>query len=326
MTTPSFPIWRRAFMAAAVALAVTPLSAQTFPTKPVRFIVPFTAGSGTDIVARSVADVMAKSLGQPIVIENKPGAGGTIAAALVAKAEPDGHTLLIPSSGHALNPSIYPNLPYDTLKDLTGITPLASLANVLIVSPSKGWKTVSDLVSAAKANPGKFNYASAGIGGATHLNAEKFKLQAGFDAVHVPFKGTPEAISDVIGGRSDWYFSPVSGALPLVREGKITALAVSTPQRSPILPQVPTTVEAGVPGSDYIFWVGMIAPGATPPAIIKRLNEEAIKALNHPEVKERLAKLGAEPLPMTPEAFNAFIRAEMESAARIAQAASLKAN
>jgi len=244
----------------------------------------------------------------------------------VAKSEPDGHTLLIPSSGHALNPAIYPNLSYDTLKDLTGVTPLASLANVLVVSPAKGWKTVSDLVTAAKANPGKFNYASAGVGGATHLNAEKFKLQASFDAVHVPFKGTPEAISDVIGGRSDWYFSPVSGALPLVREGKLTALAVSTPQRSPILPQVPTTVEAGVPGSDYIFWVGMIAPGATPPAVIKRLNEEAIKALNNPEVKERLTKLGAEPMPMTPEGFNAFIRTEMESAARIAQAASLKAN
>ncbi|MEY3766130.1 MAG: hypothetical protein RLZ03_1090 [Pseudomonadota bacterium] len=326
MKTTSFSILRRACLAALVAAAALPSGAQNFPTKPVRFIVPFTAGSGTDIVARSVADVMSKSLGQPIVIENKPGAGGTIAAALVAKSEPDGHTLLIPSSGHALNPAIYPNLSYDTLKDLTGVTPLASLANVLVVSPAKGWKTVSDLVTAAKANPGKFNYASAGVGGATHLNAEKFKLQASFDAVHVPFKGTPEAISDVIGGRSDWYFSPVSGALPLVREGKLTALAVSTPQRSPILPQVPTTVEAGVPGSDYIFWVGMIAPGATPPAVIKRLNEEAIKALNNPEVKERLTKLGAEPMPMTPEGFNAFIRTEMESAARIAQAASLKAN
>jgi tripartite-type tricarboxylate transporter receptor subunit TctC len=326
MKTASIATWRRACLVAALAVATGPLWAQTFPSRPVRFIVPFTAGSGTDIVARTVADVMSKSLGQPIVIENKPGAGGTIAAGLVAKSEPDGHTVLIASSGHALNPAIYTNLPYDTLKDLTGVTPLASLANVLVVSPAKGWKTVADLVSAAKANPGKFNYATAGIGGATHLNAEKFKLQAGFDAVHVPFKGTPEAISDVIGGRSDWYFSPVSGALPLVREGKLTALAVSTPQRSPILPQVPTTVEAGVPGSDYIFWVGMIAPATTPPAVIKRLNEEAIKALNHPDVKERLTKLGAEGMPMTPEAFNAFIRTEMESAARIAQAAALKAN
>ena len=269
---------------------------------------------------------MARSLGQPIVIENKPGAGGTIAAAQVAKAEADGHTLLIHSSGHALNPAIYPSLPYDTTKDLTGVTPLASLPNVMVVSPAKGWKTVGDVVAAAKANPGKFNYASAGLGSATHLNAEKFKLQAGIDAVHVPFKGTPEALSDIIGGRSDWFFAPLSSALPLIRDGKLQALAVSTPQRAPALPQVPTTLEAGVAGSDYVFWVGMIAPAATPAAIVRQLNEEAHKALASPEVKDRLQKLGADPLPMSPDAFNAFIRTEMNAAAVIAKAAGLKAN
>ncbi len=299
--------------------------APAWPAKPIKFVVPFTAGSGTDIVARTVGDVMARSLGQPVVIDNKPGAGGTIGAAQVAKSEPDGYTVLIHSSGHALNPAIYPNLPYDTVKDLTGVTPLAVLPNVMVVAPAKGWKTVADVVAAAKARPGQLNYASAGGGSATHLNAEKFKLQAGIDAVHVPFKGTPEALADVIGGRNDWFFSPLSSALPLIRDGKLQALAVSTAQRSPAMPNVPTTVEAGVPGSDYTFWVGMIAPAATPPAVVRRLHEEAQKALASPEVKARLASLGADPFVMAPEAFNAYIKTEMEAAARIARAANLKA-
>lgn len=331
MNKPMSPIKaRRAAVATALAsavLALTPAGAwaQTFPTKPIKFVIPFTAGSGTDVIARTVADVMGKGLGQPIVIENRPGAGGTIAANAVAKSDPDGHTVLVHSSSHAVNPAIYPTLPFDTLKDLTGVTPLAAMANVMVVSPSRGWKNVGEAVAAAKAKPGQLNYASAGLGSATHLNAEKFRMQAGIDAVHVPFKGTPEAISDVIGGRSDWYFSPVSPVLPLVREGKLQALAVSTPQRIATLPDVPTTIEAGVPGSDYIFWVAMIVPSATPPAVIRRLNEEAVKALANPEVKERLAKLGADPFPMTPEAFNAFIRTEMDAAARVAKAANLKA-
>ena len=314
-----------ATVAAAVSLlASQPVWAQGYPSKPIRFVVPFTAGSGTDIIARTVGDAMSKSMGQPIIIDNKPGAGGTIAASQVAKAEADGYTVLIHSSGHALNPAIY-SLNYDTLKDLTGITPLASLPNVMVVSPAHGWKTVADVVAAAKAQPGKFNYASAGVGSATHLNAEKFKLQAGIDAVHVPFKGTPEALSDVIGGRNDWFFAPLSSALPLIRDGKLQALAVSTPQRAATLPQVPTTVEAGVPGSEYIFWVGMIVASGTPAPIARRLHEEALKALASPDVKERMNKVGADPFPMTPDAFNAFIRTEMESAARIAKAANLKA-
>ncbi len=301
------------------------LAQQAYPSKPIRFIVPFTAGSGTDVIARTVGDTMARGLGQPIIIENKPGAGGTIAAAQVAKGEPDGYTVLIHSSSHAVNPAIYPSLPFDTLRDLTGVTPLASLPNVMVVSPERGWKSVADVVAAAKAKPGQLNYASAGMGSATHLNAEKFKLQAGFDAVHVPFKGTPEAVTDVIGGRTDWYFAPLSAAMPLIKDGKLQALAVSTPQRTSALPQVPTTVEAGVPGSDYIFWVAMIVHSGTPPAIIKRLNEEAHKALANADVKERMVKLGAEPFPLTPDAFNAFIRTEMESAGRVAKAANLKA-
>ena len=320
---------RRNFMAAtfaAVSLCAFGGSAwaQAYPNKPIRFVVPFTAGSGTDIVARAIGDAMAKSMGQPIIVDNRPGAGGTIAAAQIAKAEPDGYALLIHSSGHALNPALYPNLPYDTLKDLTGITPIAALPNVMVVSPARGWKSVADVIAAAKAKPGQLNYASAGIGSATHLNAEKFKLQAGIDALHIPFKGTPEALNDVMGGRTDWFFSPLSSALSLIRNGKLQALAVSTPVRSPTLPQVPTTVEAGVPGSEYTFWVGMIVASRTPPAVVQRLHDEVLKALAQPDVKERLAQLGAEPFTMTPEAFNAYIKTEMESAARIAKAANLQ--
>jgi tripartite-type tricarboxylate transporter receptor subunit TctC len=315
-----------AAMAAAALLTFGQASAQSnYPSKPIHFVVPFTAGSGTDVIARTVGDVMGRNMGQTIIIDNRPGAGGTIAAAQVAKAEPDGYMILIHSSGHALNPSLYQNLPYDTLKDLTGVTPLAALPNVMVVSPSRGWKSVADGIAAAKAKPGQLNYGSAGIGSATHLNAEKFKLQAGIDAQHIPFKGTPEAINEVIAGRIDWFFAPLSSALPLIQGGKLQALAVSTATRAPTLPQVPTTVEAGVPGSEYTFWVGMIVSSQTPPALVRRLHDEALKAIASPEVKERFTQLGAEPLPMSPEAFNAYIKTEMESAARIAKAAKLQA-
>jgi tripartite-type tricarboxylate transporter receptor subunit TctC len=296
-----------------------------WPSKPIRMIVPFTPGSGTDIIARTLGDAMSKSLGQPVIVENKPGAGGTIGAAQVARGEADGYTLLIHSSGHALNPAIYTNLSYDTLKDLTGITPLAALPNVMVVPPQRGWKTVADALAAARAKPGSLNYGSAGQGSATHLNAEKFKLQAGLDAVHIPFKGTPEAINEVIGGRIDWFFSPLSSALGLIKDGKLQALAVSTPNRAPALPQVPTTVEAGVAGSEYIFWVGLLVPSATPVVLQKRLHDEATKALASADVKEKMAKLGADPFILSSESFNTFIRAEIESAARIAKAAGLKA-
>jgi tripartite-type tricarboxylate transporter receptor subunit TctC len=311
------------FLAAAVVAAGA--SAQAYPTKPIKFIVPFTAGSGTDIIARTVGDAMSKSMGQPIIIDNKPGAGGTIGAAQVAKSEPDGYTVLIHSSGHVLNPAIYPSLSYDTLKDLTGVTPLVALPNVLVVSPSRGWKTVADVVAAAKAKPGQMNYASAGIGSATHMNGEKFKLRAGIDVLHVPFKGTPEALSDIIGGRNDFFFAPLSSSLPLIKDGKVQALAVSTSTRSPALPNVPTTIEAGIAGSDYTFWVGLIAPSATPAPLIKRLHDEAIKALASPEVQARLVNLGAESFTMEPAAFNAYIKTEMDAAAVIAKGANLKA-
>jgi len=311
---------------AALLLAVAPAAfAQAFPDKPIKFVVPFTAGSGTDIVARTVAEPMLRALGQPIVVENKPGAGGTLGAAQVAKSAPDGYTLLVHSAGHVANPAIYNNLPYDTAKDFVGITPLASLPNVLIVSPAKGWKGPQDMVAQARANPGKLNYGSAGIGSATHMNAEIFRDSAKFDAVHVPFKGTPEAMTETATGRIDFFFAPLSSALPLIKDGRLQALAVGTPQRSPVLPNVPTTVEAGFAKSEYTFWVALLAPAGTPKAVVDRLNAEALKALASPEVKEKLAVLGAEPMPMSAAAFDAFLKSETARMADVVKAAGIKA-
>lgn len=315
---------RLSIAAAALLLAGTVL-AQGYPAKSIKFIVPFTAGSATDIVARTVGEVMGRSMGQPVVIENKVGAGGTIAAAQVAKSEPDGYTVLVHSSAHALNPALYSNPGYDTLKDLTGVTTLAAIPNVLVVHPNKGWKTQADLIAAVRAKPGTFNYASAGVGSGTHLNAEIFRLQSGIDALHVPYKGTPDAMNNVIGGSNDWFFAPLASALPLIRDGRLQALSVSTKTRASNLPEVPNSIEAGLPASDYTLWVGMIVPSATPAAVVKRLNEEAHKALASPELKERMAKLGADPFPMSPDAFNAYIKTEMDVAARIVKAANLKA-
>lgn len=309
---------------AASALSISAL-AQNYPNKPIKFIVPFTAGSATDIVARTVAETMSKSMGQSIVIENKIGAGGTIATAQVAKAEADGYTVLVHSSGHVLNPALYPNLGYDTVKDLAGITTLAAIPNVLVVNPSKGWKTQADLIAAVKAKPATFNYASAGIGSGTHMNAEIFRMQTGIDALHVPYSGTPPAMTNVIGGANDWFFAPLASALPLIQGGKLQALSVSTRARASTLPNVPTSIEAGAPNSDYTLWIGMIVASGTPVSIQKRLHEEATKALATPDLKERFAKLGADPFPMSPDAFNAYIKTEMDTAARIAKAANLKA-
>jgi len=301
----------RTFAFAASLLACLSAGAQTYPSKPIHVVVPFTAGSTTDIIARAVTDRLAASLGQPIIVDNKPGAGGTLGAAAVAKAEPDGHTILIHSSSHTVNPATYDNLTFDTERDFAGVMPLASLPNVLVVSPAKGFRTVKDLVDAATARPGSMNYASAGAGSATHLNAEKFRIAAGFDGVHIPFKGSPEAINEVMGGRIDFYFAPVAPVVQLVRENKLAALAVSSVKRSSILPNVPTTAEAGVQGAEYNLWIGMLVPAKTPRQVLERLYRETQAVLASPEVKERFAKLGAEPMPMTPQQFDALVKDEI---------------
>ena len=312
-------------VAAFLAIAAPQAFAQAaYPDRPIHFIVPFTAGSGTDIVARTLGEALGKSMGQPVIVENRPGAGGTLGAAQVAKGNPDGYTLLVHSAGHVANASIYPNLPYDTLKDFACVTTLASLPNVLIVAPSKGYKTVSDLVEKARANPGTLNYGSAGMGSATHMNAEIFRRSAKFDAVHVPYKGTPEAMTETATGRIDFFFAPLSSAIPLIKDGRLQALAVGTAQRSSVLPNVPTTIEAGYPQSDYVFWVALLAPAGTPRAIIDRLNSEAVKALSTPEMKEKLATLGAEPMTMASPACDTFFKAETARMAEVVKAAGIK--
>jgi tripartite-type tricarboxylate transporter receptor subunit TctC len=298
--------------------------AQAWPTKTVRVIVPFTAGSGTDITARAITERLSAQLGQPVIVENRPGAGGTIGQALVAKSDPDGYTILVHSSSQTVTPSTYSNLPFDTVRDFSGITMLANIPNILVISPAKGIRSVKELVAAAKARPGQLNYASAGMGSATHLNAERFRLGAGLDAVHVPFKGTPEAINELLGGRVDYYFCPVVNALPLIRDGRLLGLAAGSSKRSSALPDVPTTVEAGVPNSDYNFWVGMFVPSKTPRAIVTRLHAETVKALNSPETQERFARLGAETQIFTPEEFDAYIRDEVASNAALVRAANIK--
>ncbi|MFY9512474.1 MAG: tripartite tricarboxylate transporter substrate binding protein, partial [Rubrivivax sp.] len=278
----------------------------------------------TDVLARTVGEKLGTALGIQVIIENKPGAGGTLGAAQVAKSAADGYTFLVHSSGHVVNPALYPKLPYDTLKDLDGVSPLASLPNVLVVAPAAGVKDVADLVARAKAKPGMF-YASAGNGSATHMNAEKFRVAAGITAQHIPFRGTPEAITETIAGRTDWFFAPLVSALPLIKDGKLQALAVGTTSRSPVLPNVPAITEtAGMSNAAYTFWVGLFAPAKTPKAIVARMHDEVAKVLAMPDVKERLDKLGANPMPMGQQAFEKYLDDETAAAAALVKAAGIK--
>jgi tripartite-type tricarboxylate transporter receptor subunit TctC len=319
---------RRTFLATATAaatLSVTGVRAQSaYPGKPIKFVIPFTAGSSTDIMGRTIAERMAVSLGQPVIVENRPGAGGTIAAAAVAKSDPDGYTVLVHSGSHAVNPAIYTNLQYDTLKDFTNVGGLGAVPNI-IIAPQGRYKTLRDLVAAAKAKPNQLNFASAGIGSATHLNAEKFMLVADIDLQHVPFKGTPEAVTEIVGGRLEFYCAPINAALGLIKDGKVAALATSGARRSPLLPDVPTSIEAGFPDSDFSLWVGAFVPSKTPAAIVQRLHAEIQKAAATPEVKDRYLKTGTEAMAMTQPEFDAFVRKEIEVSARIAKRAKMQA-
>ncbi len=310
-----------AFGLAAFAVSV---HAQTYPTKAVTIVVPFTPGSATDISARAMQQKLAEFWGQPVLIENRPGAGGTIGAGLVARAAPDGHTLLVHSSGHAANPAIYANLNYDTFRDFAEVAPVAGQATVLVVAPATGYKSLADLMAAARAKPGTLNFGSAGSGSGTHLAGEKFKGMSKLDLVHIPYKGTPEAVTDTIGGRLTYYFAPIAAALPHVRDGKLSALAVSTAQRSSLLPEVPTVAQAGLPGFSFNLWTGMFAPAGTPSAVVEKIAADVQRAWAAPEVKDRLGKMGLEPMPMTPAEFKTFVRSEVEDASRVLQAAGIK--
>jgi tripartite-type tricarboxylate transporter receptor subunit TctC len=320
---------RRQFLASTAAVLAAPgLSrsafAQAWPSRPIRAMIPFAAGSSLDIVGRLVLDPLATQLGQPVVVENRGGAGGTIGTGLVAKADPDGYSVLIQASAHSAAPAAYPNITYDVAKDFVAIIPFGTLPNVTVVAPASGIKTLKDLVAKAKA--GSITYASAGVGSATHWAAERIRVAGEFQGVHVPFRGGPEALTEVMTGRVDFTSMGMSSALPLIKDGKLVPIAVSTPTRSKTLPDVPTTIEAGLPDSDYVYWMGLFAPAKTPPAIIARLRTEAEKALKNPNVVEKFATQGIEPMPLTSEQFDALIKKEIATNVALVKAAGLKFN
>ncbi len=310
------------FLAAATAAG----AAEKFPTKPIRMLVPFSPGSATDILGRLVGQKMSENWGQPVVVDNRPGAGGTIAAQYVLGASPDGHTVMVVSAGHAANATLYSKLPYDTVKDFAGISQVASVPNVLVVGRDLGVKSVKELIALAKSKPGQLNFSSAGIGSGTHLNGEMFKVEAGINVIHVPYKGAPEALTDTMAGRVQFTFSPILVVAPSVRDGRVLALAVSTAARSPMFPDIPTVAEAGVPGFDFDLWIGLLASATTPRPLINQLNREITRILALPDIKERMLGMGVTPKPSTPEQFDAFIRSEVARHAKVIEASGARVN
>jgi len=297
--------------------------AQAFPSKPIKLISGATAGSASDIIARSIAEKLQNEFGVSVIVENKPGAAGTVAIQTILNSPADGHSIFVYTGAHTVLPLIN-KVSYDPVKDFSAVTPLAIVPNVMVVSPNKGYKSVKDVVAAAKEKPGQLNYASAGLGSATHMSAEKFKLATGIDALHVPYKGSPEAITETMTGRIDYFFAPLVSALPMIKSGKLIPLAVSTPKRSSQLPDVPTLAEAGIAKSEYLFWIGMLVSSKTPRDIVNKLNQSTLKALQDNEVKERLVSLGAEAMPMSPEQFDQLIKDELISNAAVIKAAGIK--
>jgi tripartite-type tricarboxylate transporter receptor subunit TctC len=312
-------------LAGTASQAIAQSGEASWPTRPIRAIVPFAPGTGADLVARLVFNQLSIQLGQQIVVENRGGAGGTLGTALVAKADPDGYTILGHSTSHTIAPALHASLPYDVANDLAAVAPFGRMPTALIVAPSKGLKTLQQFVAAAKAKPGSFTYASAGVGSTTHLTAERFRLSAGFEAVHVPFRGggfRPEVAS----GRIDFGFSPIAVAIPDIQDGRLIALGVSSKQRASALPDVPTTLEAGYANSDYALWMGVFVPVKTPRGIVNRLHGETEKALNEPGLRARLANLDVEPMKMTSAEFDAYVRQEIVTEGALAKAAGLKPN
>ncbi len=312
--------FRRNFLsvlALAGLLAGPAWAEEAFPSRPVRIIVTLSAGSQVDILARLVADKLGQSLGQPVIVENRAGAGGTLAAAYVASSRPDGYTLLMTANGHAINPALYDNLRFNTARDFRGVSLVAVVPSVLVTSLSVPAKNASELIALLKAKPGEYNYGSPGVGSAGHMATELFNLDAKVKATHVPYKGTPEAFNDLMGDNVQYFFAPLGAALPLVTTGKIKALAVSTAVRSPALPNVPTVAESGLPGFQYDFWYGLVAPAGTPHAVVDRLAADVQKALLMPDVKEKLAAQGAAASPLTGAKFDQFLQSEITKSAEL---------
>ncbi|MFN0303554.1 MAG: Bug family tripartite tricarboxylate transporter substrate binding protein [Burkholderiales bacterium] len=307
----------------ALGIAAT-LQAQTFPNKPVKTVITFTPGSATDIVGRVVSQKLSEYWGQPVVPENRAGAGGSIASAYVAKSDPDGYTLLINSNAHTVNPAIFAKLPYDTLKDFVDVAPFTVQPQVLVVSPESAFKTVADLVAYGKSKPEAINFAHAGIGSGTHLNTEVFIAAAGIKVTQIVYKGTPEAFGSVMSRTADCFWAPLSAALSNIRGGKLRPLAVSTPKRNPMLPDVPTTGEAGVSNADAPGWFGIWAPAGTPTAVVNKINADVRRVLADAAVKERLVNMGQDTLDMSPDEFAKFVRSEVENNHRVIKAAGIK--
>ena len=308
----------------AFAQAASTGSGQAYPTKPVRAIIAFPPGSGIDITGRVIVTKVSELWGQQVVADNRGGAGGSIASALAAKSAPDGYTLLVNSSAHVVNPSAFAKLPYDTVQDFIDIMPLVGQPNVLIVHPSSKLKAVADLLAEARARPGKINFAIAGIGSGTHLNTEKFKLASRIEVTIVTYKGTAEAIIDVVGGRVDTYFAPISAALPFVQSGKVRALAVTTAKRAAQLREVPTVAEAGLPGFEFVLWFGLWGPTGIPAPIVNKIHTDFNRALADPAVREKLIVLGNEAITMTPAQFRKYVRDQIAETATIFKAAGIK--
>jgi tripartite-type tricarboxylate transporter receptor subunit TctC len=308
-----------AFMACALQV-----HAQSYPARPVRAIIAFPAGSATDIIGRVIAAKVSDLWGQQVVADNRGGAGGSIASAIAAKSAPDGYTLIINSNAHVVNPSMFAKLPYDTLKDFVDIMPLVGQPNVMVVSPGSRLKTFGDFLAEARANPGKLNFAFAGLGSGTHLNSEKFKLDARINFTLVSYKGSADAINDVLGGRVDSYFAPISAGLPFIQSGKLRALAVTSAKRASQLPDVPTMAEAGVPKFEFILWFGLWGPTGIPGPVLGRIRKDFGTALADPGVRERLATLGNEVLTMTSAQFSKMVRAQIAETAVIFKAAGIK--
>jgi tripartite-type tricarboxylate transporter receptor subunit TctC len=307
----------------AALLVIGAASAQTYPARAIKIIVPFTPGSATDVMGRIVSERLNAAWGQPVVVDNRPGAGGSIGIRETARAEPDGYTLVLVSSGHAVNHVLYKDLGYDTLKDFSAVAMLGSLPSVLIVPPSLGINSVKELVAMLKANPGQYNYGTAGVGSGAHVSMEKFNVAAGVKALHVPLKGTPPILAETMAGRIQYAFVPAVSSMGPVKDGKVKPLAVSTGKRVAALPDVPTLGEAGFPDGESTFWLALLAPAKTPPAIVRQINAEVLRALQSAEVKERLANLGTEPMSMTPAESDAFIRREYNELGKVMRDAGL---
>ena len=310
--------------AALAGIAPGPAQAQAYPSKALRIVVGFTPGGVPDIAARLISQKLAETWKQPVLVENRLGAGGNIAAQSVAAAPADGYTLLSVSSAHAIGPAIYAKLPYDTLKDFAGITLTATGPALVIVSPALGVKSVAELIALAKAKPGELNYASAGVGSGSHFAGELLNSRAGIEVQHVPFKGIPEALAETITGRVQFFIAPFASAIALVRDGRAKAIAVTSAKRMAELPDMPTVAESGAPGYLWVFWYGLLAPANTPRPVVAQLNAEITRILNEPDVKQRLASLGTEAATSTPEQFDKLVADEVASFTSIAKAAKIK--